>query len=1651
MAAKSKATHSTHAPAPGVSGVRRPFFHRKTETRSAPAPFIQALRQSQDEPVSEGVQRKLVAGQPGDVYEREADAIADAAVGRSSLSPAGPALAQRVTPLRGARTQAKAEDDIQAKAEEDEQVQAKAEDEEQVQAKIEGEEQVQTKAEGEEQVQTKAEGEEQVQAKAEDEEQVQTKAEDEEQVQTEVEDEEQVQAKVEDEEQVQAKVEDEEQVQAKAEDEEQAQSRAVQSQGEYGRDRSEIGLSAAGIQDELRARQGEGQRLPVGARGELELSFGADFSGVRIHTDDPAVQLTRMLHAQAFTQGSDIYFNAGRFDPTSANGRHLLAHELTHTLQQGATAQRGAVPSATLHHSGPSSAVSAVPSAVQRQADEESTILVRPELLDAIKLARGEIGKVNAKKTNADNTRLGWERLSEYFLTAFGGKQLIHGDIIKYIKKVQDQQGMLKDPMPSWCGIFVWWSYKQAGIPIPDWKLGVSILGWVNPRKPGELPHKGDIAYRHTNQHFALVTGVESPASAAGKDFKSIRVATINGNTSGEDNLGGQIEEKWEPISRWDGFFDPVAKLDMPPAALVQTGVEPDQAAAEPEGAATAAETAAVAETAPTDVSHLEEEIVTPAEPPAEGEASIPLEPLESPPAEPEPDLELPPRPAAPAEEEVAKPEPLALEGPSEQAMESFTSASPSQMAATNPVLGEKLSDKVEQEQQHEAEKAPVLVARTSGKLEEGLTPPDQIPVPGDAQIGDGVTGPESEDLTAAPHENHGDAPSNEASERELDERDEGGLLSWLRDNFTSFLNAIRTKDPGLNTAAGARPNVALAGDADPGRMASQREDASSQLVAQRDAATTAFKNHPGQGNIQPREVNEEKKAALSSEAPVPIKTTEATGASDYVNAALPADVRAKADDLLEPGVSAGMAKAQTETQTAAQKREDDKATEISNAEKEAAKINAQADKDQRDIVVNNRKEVASQQKQGIEDAYGHVNDFNTEADKEQVAARKGIGDKVKTAESEARSTLDKGEEDAKKKKVEGEKEAESKKEELEKEEEKGDWWDWPVNAIKKAVKAITSAIDEIFTKIRAAVKDIIEKAKQLAVDAINAARDWVVDTLNKFRDWAKGMVDTYLKERFPGLAKFINDGIDTVVDTAIDGVNFVADTAIAGVEALAKGLAAALDKILEIYQTALKAAVQIAGAVVTGDFAEALRIAIQAACDIAGVDSKPIFDFIDRAAAQVMNILKHPKEFFNNLMDAVAGGVNNFVKNIKKHLIGGLIGWLTGALSEVAITIPETFDLKAAFSLVMQILGLTYANIKAKIIKKFPPAATAFTVIEKGLSFVQKLVTEGPAALWEEAKAALGDLKQMVLDGIRGFVISTVIKEGITWLLSLLNPAAAIVKLVKLLFDFVMFLVERFEQIKDFVMSVYNSIAAIAAGSLGPAMQAVEDALARSLPVVISLLANLAGLGGIGKTVQNIIGKISKPVQKVVDKIVDKVVAFAKKVLAKVKGAAKKAKEAVSDWWKAKTSFVASDGATHRLYFKGKGKGAQLMVASTEGPYSAFISNLKIDTSDAKAQTAKTKAIDVAKKIDITKKKPGDTQAEIESLLKTLGTHTAVLFGKAKDLPASEISYSTDTALGEVVGKEMTAKILTKTPPASGEVGSSPTQAAHAVYDRLY
>ncbi|WP_287297213.1 DUF4157 domain-containing protein, partial [Moorena sp. SIO2C4] len=95
------------------------------------------------------------------------------------------------------------------------------------------------------------------------------------------------------------------------------------------------------LESSIQQAKGSGMPIAESIRKPMEQSFGADFSGVRVHSDAQSDQLNQSIQARAFTTGKDIFFRQGEYNPGSRGGQELIAHELTHVVQQNrASVQR---------------------------------------------------------------------------------------------------------------------------------------------------------------------------------------------------------------------------------------------------------------------------------------------------------------------------------------------------------------------------------------------------------------------------------------------------------------------------------------------------------------------------------------------------------------------------------------------------------------------------------------------------------------------------------------------------------------------------------------------------------------------------------------------------------------------------------------------------------------------------------------------------------------------------------------------------------------------------------------------------------------------------------------------------------------------------------------------------------------------------------------------------------------------------------------------------------------------------------------------------------------------------------------------------------------------------------------------------------------
>lgn len=274
-------------------------------------------RQPAAEPVEGTIHTKLTVGKPGDKYEKEADSVADKIVSdpekaqkknESSLNSSDISLMrQEEDKEQPANTK------LQKQEEEEAQPTMQLQEEEEAQAMAQLQEE-----EKEEPAQTYLQRQEEEEAKP----KVQ-KQEDEKEPPA------QAYLQKQEEEEAQPKMQLQEE-----EKEEPVSAKKLKGNKNSNLKRKRRKVVPSDISKEIKSTRGQGEQLPSGTRHFMESGFGNEFSKVRVHTGSKAAHFCKTLHAQAFTVGNDIFFNTGRFKPESKDGQKLIAHELTHVIQQ---------------------------------------------------------------------------------------------------------------------------------------------------------------------------------------------------------------------------------------------------------------------------------------------------------------------------------------------------------------------------------------------------------------------------------------------------------------------------------------------------------------------------------------------------------------------------------------------------------------------------------------------------------------------------------------------------------------------------------------------------------------------------------------------------------------------------------------------------------------------------------------------------------------------------------------------------------------------------------------------------------------------------------------------------------------------------------------------------------------------------------------------------------------------------------------------------------------------------------------------------------------------------------------------------------------------------------------------------------------------
>lgn len=870
-----------------------------------------------------------------------------------------------------------------------------------------------------------------------------------------------------------------------------------------------------------------------------------------------------------------------------------------------------------------------------------------------------------------------------------------------------------------------------------------------------------------------------------------------------------------------------------------------------------------------------------------------------------------------------------AAEGP-ETLMVAFAAAPPTIKAQHAATLGSETNRLAKEEQAAFSAELPDLHAELNTQVE---TPPSLAVAPPDARPLDLDVEGAVPRVELPPTPDPGRYTANDRVTADVSR-----LLSGEADDraasLATQLRAVQTSDASVATSPGAPPRVPLTEGADPAQLDEQITKGVTQSRQMRDEAAQAVINGPGPEQAQPVALDEAYPVGELAQPEIAAPAMPAEPQA-YLELDLPPEVQITFDQQHQSAMEASLAEARTQVDAASAERDQQRAEAVAAAQAQAQAQSVQADEQQRAGVIEARAQIQDARQETLAAQQAAVGDIEQQATAERTAHRREIDERVRADESQIEQHYTAAERDARAEVADGEREAAAERQRSEREAAEQSWWDRAVNFVRDAFAALTRAIGAIFDAVRRAVNAILDAAKALAMRIIDAAAAFVNGLIAAFGELLKGLVDTLIGSIYPELAARLNAAIDNAVAFAQRVVTAAAEGLKAGIAALVEGLRAGLNAIINIYQAAVQLALAAVQAALTGDWAALARMALEAVLKVAGIDPATFYQFIGRAQETFQLILADPGKFVGHLVDAFLNGVRRFADNILTHLQAGIIGWLTGALGGAGITLPERFDLMGVLSLIQQILGLTWERLRARAVRLIGERAVA--VIEVVAGYLRTLIEGGWDALWQRIRDDLASLREMVLEGIKRFLLERIVIAAITRLATMFNPVGAIVNLILAAYNLFTFLRDQLARIIEVVQTVVNAIGDIARGIIQPAAQRVEETLARLLPLAIDLLARLLGLGNVGNNVRQIIERVRGMVDRAIDRLIDRV-----RNMFSGSGAERRAAAETALTWEVGALTVPFTAAgQHHLYVRIVNRRAVMSVASNEQDFDRFANDL--------------------------------------------------------------------------------------------------------------
>ncbi|MDJ1175254.1 eCIS core domain-containing protein [Roseofilum capinflatum] len=398
------------------------------------------------------------------------------------------------------------------------------------------------------------------------------------------------------------------------------------------------------------------------------------------------------------------------------------------------------------------------------------------------------------------------------------------------------------------------------------------------------------------------------------------------------------------------------------------------------------------------------------------------------------------------------------------------------------------------------------------------------------------------------------------------------------------------------------------------------------------------------------------------------------------------------------------------------------------------------------------------------------------------------------------------------------------------------------------------AAIDEGKAKFQAAVDKLGPEEKQLAEGAISNIQGQFDNLENNVKSYQDNLVNDITESYKQGL-KEIDDRIEAL-------------------KAANQGL---VQKALAFIGDVIKAILK------------ALLIPIQWILSKFGVDSAVLDAIIDDPGGFMEN-------FFTGLKDGFLNFAQNFPKHFLNGLVEWLFGNIGPIKLPAKFDLAGFFDIfmqvmgftkDAIFAIASEVFGSDIVGVIESAIEGANIDEIIDGMEKKAAVIVElfyTLITKGVAAAWNFLGDVIDEMKTLFIKELTIMVSIEVVKSAIIWLIGILNPAAGIVKIIKAIVDVIIWFAQNYEQIVELIKTIFAGLSMIAKGDTAGFSKSIELVLAGLIPVALGFLATLIGLGGIANKIRKILDKITGPFRKGLKKMFEKVAAPFKKAFGKAK-----------------------------------------------------------------------------------------------------------------------------------------------------------------------